>query len=238
MGEREVKGEGWTPRLQRERAGGGERACGAGGGGQAFGLDEVNAPAARVGVDRPSAWNEVDPSGMRWTAFARDRERAFGARWACSRESGEAGAPFPGTAGPPDRAEGASTFIPAKPVHHIPAQPGSRKSGGAGPPSPAAGGSRPRPRSDRLSIVRRIRAAPACSGWVHFISVLTAVEAKPAAPVLASLAASTAAPRTAVGLAMARKQARPKPKALHDVIPSWLVRLQGIGLSFADAAAA
>ena len=50
----------------------------------------------------------------------------------------------------------------------------------------------------------------ACSGWVHFISVLAAVEAKPAAPVLASLAASTAAPRTAVGLAMARKPARPK----------------------------
>jgi four helix bundle protein len=44
----------------------------------------------------------------------------------------------------------------------------------------------------------------------HFISVLAAVEAKPAAPVLASLAASTAAPRTAGGLVMARKQARAK----------------------------
>jgi four helix bundle protein len=53
----------------------------------------------------------------------------------------------------------------------------------------------------------------ACSGDVDFISLLAAVEAKPAPqtpPVLAALAASTAAPRTADGLAMARKQARPK----------------------------
>jgi hypothetical protein len=39
----------------------------------------------------------------------------------------------------------------------------------------------------------------ACSGEFDFISVLAAVEATPAAPVLASLAASTASPRAAGG---------------------------------------
>jgi hypothetical protein len=70
---------------------GGRRACGAsehvavdapaarGGVDRPSAWNEVNAPAARGGVDRPLAWNEVNPSGLRWTGFARDRERAFGA---------------------------------------------------------------------------------------------------------------------------------------------------------------
>jgi hypothetical protein len=54
----------------------------------------------------------------------------------------------------------------------------------------------------------------------HSISVLAAVEAKPAAPVLAALAASTASARTAGGLVMARKPARPNHQEFHDAVPS------------------
>ncbi len=57
----------------------------------------------------------------------------------------------------------------------------------------------------------------ACSGEFQGTSVLAAVEAKPAAPVLASLAASTASARTADELVMARKPERPN----HQEFSPW-----------------
>jgi four helix bundle protein len=150
--------------------------------------DFVDAPAARV----------------RWTGFARFRERPSGV---------SGGRALPGLV--------IAARSPAAGVHPNPAQPVTSLAAGVHQLQRSWS---TKSRRSRSTPLRRRRFTftisclqknwrVACSGEVDFIRVLAAVEAKPASPVLAQRSQPRLQLRALlVGLGVARKQARPKTR--------------------------